>query len=257
MNAMYRTRRAILVSAIFLSAAFAKIAAQRNTPYLRQASITETSKAVHLTANSPRPLLQTLDALRLKYGWVVNYEDPAYTSTLDLVESPDNSPRLLLPAGGNFAVEFPVRSPLEDQTLQLIVDAYNQSSNPGRFELRRTNEGRFYVVGTSARNRANVITLRHPLLDTAVTIPARQRTVADTLNLLCHVLAIQNHTPVSVGILPRALVAFAKVNIGGSTVPARELLIQSLQATQRTLYWCLFFDPASKGYVLDIHTAKS
>ncbi len=258
MNVLYRIYRAGLMPVIFLSMGFAQIVPQRDTSYLRQASITETTEAVHITANSPRPLLQALDALRHKYGWAVNYEDPAYTSNVDIVESHDDPSHSLLPAGGIFHVEFPVRSPLEEQTLHLIVDAYNQSPNPGRFEVRRTSEGRFDVVGTSARNRANEISPRQPLLDTPVTLPARQRTIADTINLLCHVLAVQNHASVSVGILPKALVTFTQVKIGGGgKVPARELLIQSLQAPGRNLYWSLFFDPASKGYVLNIHTAKS
>jgi hypothetical protein len=245
------------MSSLFLPLGFAQVVAERNAPYLRQASITETSEAVHIMADSPRPLLQALDALRHKYGWVVNYEDPAYTSNLDVVESQEDPSHSLIPAGRNFNVEFPVRSPLEDPTLHLIVDAYNQSSNPGRFEVRHTSGAGFYVVGTSARNRPNAILPRQPLLDTRVTLPARNRTIADTIKILCHVLAAQNHTSVSVGILPRALVAYTTVKIGGGKVPARQLLIQSLQATGRTLYWCLFFDPASKGYVLNVHTAKS
>jgi hypothetical protein len=257
MNLMYRVYRAFLMHATFLSLAFAQIAPQRTAPYLRQAAITETSEVVHITANSPRPLLQALDALRHKYGWVVNYEDPAYTSNLEIVESQEDPSHLLLPAGGSFHVEFPVAAPLEDQTLRLIVDAYNQSSNPGRFEVRRTIEGGFHVVGTSARNKANIMSPLPPLLDTPVTIAARQRTIADTINLLCRVLAVQKHTSVSVGLLPRALMAYTTVKIGGAKVPARELLIQSLAATRRNVYWCLFFDPTSKGYVLNLHAAKS
>jgi hypothetical protein len=253
MNLMYR---AILMYMTFLSLGFAQVAPQRNAPYLRQAAITETSDVVRIRANSPRPLLQTLDALRHKYGWVVNYEDPAYTSNLEIVESQEG-PSLLLPAGGSFHVEFPVAAPLEDQTLRLIVDAYNQSSNPGRFEVRRTIEGGLYVVGTLARNQANIMSPLDPLLDTPVTITARQRTIADTVNLLCHVLAVQYHTSVSVGVLPRALVAYTTVKIGGAKVPARELLSQSLKATRRNVYWCLFYDPTSKGYVLNLHAARS
>ncbi|MGC1370620.1 MAG: hypothetical protein WA824_00655 [Candidatus Sulfotelmatobacter sp.] len=254
---MHCTSRAAFICAIFFSSGFAQTVAPNDTPYLRQASIMETTEAVHITANSPRPLLQALDALRHKYGWVVSYEDPAYTSSLDVVESQNDPAHPLLPAGGSFNVEFPLGSPLEDQTLRLIVGAYNQSSNPGRFELRRSTEGDFYVVGTSAHYQTDAISPRHSLLDTPVTVASRERTIADTINLLCHELQGQHHTSVSVGILPRALVAYTKVKIGASKVPARELLIQSLKAAPRNLYWCLFFDPASKGYVLNIHTAKS
>ncbi len=255
MDVIHPIYRAALMCAIFLSPGFAQTAARRDDPYLRQASITETSELVHITANSPRPLLQTLDALRRKYGWVINYEDPPYTSSFDIVEKHDDPSQLLLPAGGNFDVEFPGHPPRQDQTLQLIVDAYNQTSNPGRFELH-TTQGRLNVVGTSDRSGTNTLSPLHPLLDTLLAVPVRQRTIADSVNLLCHMLTVQNHTTVSVGIWPKALVAYTTVKIGGDAVPARELLSQSLQAARRNLYWSLLFDPGLKGYVLNIHTAK-
>ena len=91
MNITLRTCHAIFPYAIFFFSGFAQTIAPNKTPYLRQASITETTEAVHITANSPRPLLQALDALRHKYGWVVSYEDPAYTSSLDVVEGRDGA----------------------------------------------------------------------------------------------------------------------------------------------------------------------
>lgn len=257
MNAVYRIKTAIFMCATFSSPTLAQTVGQRNTSYLTQAAITETTEAAHIAANSPRPLLQAVDALRLKYGWVVSYEDPAYHSTQEIVENPNDTSQLLVPAGKAFDVEFPARSPVEDQTLRLLVDAYNQSTNPGAFELRQPTQGRFSIVGAFARNQADAISPQRPLLDTTLTIPTRQRTIANTLNLLCHSLALQNHVSVSLGIWPKALVAYTPVKIGGNAVPARRLLAQSLQAAPRNLYWCLLFDPASKGYVLDIHVAKS
>jgi hypothetical protein len=250
--------RAIFVSAALVALAVGQMMAQTPpSPYLRQASITETKEGVAITADSPRPLLQALDALRQKYGWVVDYEDPQYTSRLDIADVPDDSSVSHLPSGGNFKVEFPGRPPEQEATLRLVVDAYNQSTNPGRFELRRTISGGFYVVGISAHDMAGTISQQVPLLDTPVTVPVRQRSIADTINVLCHVLAAQSHTRVTVGISPRSILAHTNVKIGASRIPARELLLQTLSGAQRNLYWCLFFDPNSNRYVLDIHSIKS
>jgi hypothetical protein len=247
----------LFVSALLLGQALGQATPPRDNSYLRQAAITETAGAVRITANSPRPLLQVLDALRQKYGWVVDYEDPRYTSAQDIVESTQETRRALLPAGGNFTVLLPVDATPEDQTLRLIVDAYNQSSNPSRFAIRRSVDKRFYVVGTSARDEANALSSPLPLLDTLVKIPLRRRTIADTIDLLCRALALQSHTSVSVGVSPRSVLAYTTVKTGGGMVSARELLIQSLKAAPRDVYWCLLFDPTSKGYVLNLHTSKS
>jgi hypothetical protein len=249
--------RTLFVSALLLALALGQATPPRDSSYLQQAAITETAGAVRITANSPRPLLQVLDALRQKYGWVVDYEDPWYASARDIVKSKQETPGTLLPAGGNFTVLLPVDTTQEDQTLRLIVDAYNQSSNPGRFAMRRSVEGRFYVVGTSARDEVNALSSQLPLFDRPVKIPLRRRTIADTIDLLCRALALQSHNSVSVGVSPRSVLAYATVKTGGGMVSARELLIQSLKAAPRDVYWCLLFDPTSKGYVLNLHTSKS
>jgi hypothetical protein len=250
-------RGARLLSALLVFQGFAHIAAEQSPTYLTQATITQTADVLHITANSPRPLLQTLDALRQKYGWVVDYEDPRYISHLDVIDVPGDSSHSRLPAGGNFSVEFPAAAPEQEKTLHLLVDSYNQSRNPGRFEMRRTSQGNFYVVGTSAYSENDSISPQRPLFDVPVSIPTRQRTIADAINLICHALAVQSHTAVTAGVSPRSLLAHTSVKIGGTKVSARELLLQCLSATERKLYWCLLYDPTSKGYVLNIHTARS
>src|SRR5579864_5462187 len=125
---------------------------------LKEASITETANSIHIAANSPRPLTQVLDALRQKYGWNVDYEDPRYLSKSDIVErTAPNSAAHLFPAGGALDVDVPAGTPAtapppEEKTLQLIVDAYNQSKNPGRFELRKNEDGSLAIVGVGEQN---------------------------------------------------------------------------------------------------------
>lgn len=250
-------RGTTLLSALIVFQGFARTTAEQTATYLRQATITQTSEVVHITANSPRPLLQTLDALRQKYGWVVDYEDPKYISHLDVIDVPGDSSQSRLPAGGNFSVEFPANAPEQEKTLRIVVDSYNQGRNPGRFEVRRTSLGSFYVAGTSANNEIGSMAPQLPLLDIPVSVPTRPRTIAQIINLICHTLAVQSHTPVTVGVLPGGLLAHATLKIGGAKVSARELLLQCLTATDRRLYWCLLFDPTSKGYVLNIHAAHS
>jgi len=232
--------------------------------YVKQAAISEIAGTIHIVADSPRPLEQTIDALQQKYGWVVDYEDPQFISKLDLVETakpgdpaPDLNLPALLPGGGPFKVEFPAVSPEEEKILQIVVDSYNRSGNPGRFELRKGQQGAFFVVGAQARDGAGQISRQQVLLDVPITLAARKRTVSNTVNLICRKIAEGRRIAVTVGVSPRNLLDHNDATVGGTRVSARELLLQTLRSTRHNLYWRLLFDPDSKGYFLDIHSLRT
>ena len=227
---------------------------QNVRPYWKEATISQTGAVVRIDAKSPRPLAQILDALRQKYGWAVEYEDPQYISPIDLVPEAGSTSPSQTPAGGSFSVEFPAAAPDEEKTLHLVVDSYNHSNNPGRFEVRRNTQGNFFVVGISAHDEKGGISPQQAPFDLPLSLPTEERTVTDTVNLICHEITSQSHTAVTLGVSPRSLLDRANVKLGGSKVPARELLLQSLMATHHTLYWRLLFDPDSKVYFLSIHS---
>jgi hypothetical protein len=227
--------------------------------YLKQAAISETAGTVHIVANSPRPLAQTLDALQQKYGWVVDYEDPQFNSKLDLVEAEDAANRasasklpMRVPGGGQFSVDFPATTTEEDKILQIVVDAYNGSNNPGRFELRRSKQGAFSVVGMAAHDQRGQLSKQPVVFDLPITLANRKRTASATVKLICQKIAEHYHIAVTIGVTPRSLLE-QDVTVGGTKVSARELLLQTLASNRHNFYWRLLFDPNSKGYYLDIH----
>lgn len=231
---------------------FCVAAAQEKASYLKQAEVVEKRDTVQIVANSPRPLLQVLDALRQKYGWVVDYEDPQFTSDLDLVKGmgPDKQ---TLPAGGRFVVEFPTRNPEKEKILQLVVDAYNKSNNPGQYELRRSDQDHLATVGTQARDAKGQLVHQEPVFDDPITIPMGSRSLSATLRLICQVIAEHRKIPVTLGVIPRHLADDTQVEAGGTKVSARDLLRQSLAVSSHRSYWRLLFDPSFKGYWLDVH----
>ena len=253
---MAMIRHASCLVAILVIQGLAQIKTGKPAAYLRQATVIETVGVVHITANSPRPLLQMLDALQRRYGWIVGYEDPRYSSHLDLVDVVDNGLPTELPAGGEFSVEFPASSPKPEKILRLIVDAYNQGKNPGRFELRRGAEGDFYIAGIAAHNEKGTMSEQQPMFDAAVTLTTQERTIADTLDLICHAVTAQGQINIVVGVSPRTVLEYRTVRIGGTKISARELLLQCLRATHRNLYWRLLFNPTSNIYFLDIHSVR-
>ncbi|HUO25665.1 MAG TPA: hypothetical protein VMU61_08360 [Candidatus Aquilonibacter sp.] len=228
--------------------------------YTREASITETAGAIHIAANSPRPLEQVLEALQQKYGWLVDYEDPRYLSKHEIVERPGmNGTTYALPDGGVFNADVPAGKtapPPEDKTLEAIVDAYNQGQNPGRFALRQNEDGSFAVVGIGAEDDAGKISIEAPALDQQLTLPETQRTATETAHLICENLSRETHVQFTLGITPRLLMDHKEVKVGGNKMQARTLLARTLQATGHTMYYRLLFDPSSKSYFLDIHAVR-
>jgi hypothetical protein len=224
-------------------------------PSSNAASLPRAENTIHVAGNAPRPLDQAIQELRLKYGWTIDYEDPPYLYGKDVIEAKGS----LWPAGNPFSVEIPsapspAGAPVEDKSLQLIVGAYNSSGNPGQFELRKSESGTFTIVGVAVRNDKGVVSPQKPLLDSTITVPAQERSISDTVDVICKMLTDETHFPVSVGVTPRSLVNHTNATIGGTKVPARTLLTQALAAASgHTLYWQLLFDPSSKSYLLNIH----
>jgi len=232
-------------------------------PYLKEASVSESAGTIRIVANSPRPLEQVLDALQKKYGWVVNYEDPQFISKLDVVATQTSGDRAAksnvlprMPGGGAFSVDFSADAPEEGKILQLVVDAYNQSDNPGRFVLRSGKEGAFFVVGEQAHDARGQISQQRSVFDTPITLVRQDRMASDTVSLICKKIATLRGVAVTLAITPRK-VMYAQVTVGGTNVPARDLLLQTLTSTRQKLYWRLLFDPVTKGYFLDIHMTRA
>jgi hypothetical protein len=224
--------------------------------YWKQAKVSETNGNVQIQVNSPRPITQVLEALQEKYRWVVNYEDPQFTAAVDQVEQPGTNGKLILPTGGKFEVEFPAKSPDEEKTLRSLVDSYNRSKNPGRFELRTANS-LFYIVGTGAHDNKGAIANQTVVLDLPVTPSAEEHTITDALNEICEQISAQSHITVIVGISPRNVLDHNSVKLSATKAPAREVIQQCFEASHHKLYWRLLYDASSERYLLNIHSVRS
>jgi hypothetical protein len=237
-----------------LAGSLALSQAPQEQSYFRQAEVHEAEGKIQIVANSPRPLAQVLDALQQKYGWVVDYEDPRFISKVDMVQ-PTAPATQILPGGGVFRVEFPSNLE-EEKILEMVVASYNQSNNPGRFELRKSDQDKFVVVGLQARDSQGRLSRQKPLFDVPITVKKIKRNSSDTLKLICQTLAKRQGIAITLGVMPTSLLGHSEIEVGGTHLAARELLAQSLTLPGHRLYWRLLFDPSSKGYWLDIHLAR-
>lgn len=258
----------VLALSVFFEMGYAK--PQSRAQFMREGVVIRNGDTATVKANDPRPLAQAIEAVSEEYGWVVDYEDPLYSDS-EVVDAADPKWRASHPdapmvkgiAGGAFESAFDARSALsstagEEAALQKIVSEYNRSGNPGKFivrdegaeplnpeipGLRKSVVPRYSIVGVSG------------ILDTPVSIPIEKRSAQATIDLIARELSTKNNVKVFGGASANNILIRSQVTVGGENVPARNLLIQTLNATQRPQIWRFLCDPGANICVVNIHTA--
>jgi hypothetical protein len=235
--------------------------------YMLHATVTHQAGSATVRADSAQPLFQAVRAVAQQYGWAVDFEDPLFAGT-DLTVHP--SPRAgvtpyIIVSGGPFQCTYPETPHMwssrtaERVVLQKVVSDYNDSGNPGQFTVRFLPDGNFDVVGVATRNNAGALVPVKPLLDTIISIPSKPRTAEGTLQVIANALPAkvlvfppQPDGPVSPNAHPTMVV-------GGSDVPARDLLMDMVDAHTHgvALGWVLIYQPSpGPEYLLAIRTAE-
>jgi hypothetical protein len=230
-----------------------------------------------LTANSPRPLMQAVEAISQEYGWTIDYEEPPYQSHYDLVDVTDpkwraghpNEKGATGPAGGLFQSSFSEPPSIrtenaEEQVLEKLVTDYNSSGNPGKFAVRKETYGKYAVIGVSRRDETGKDEAVSALLDTPISIPVQQRDARATLQLIADTLSATSRVNVKLGTIGLSSdpLQEATFTIGGANVPARTLLLQSLEDVSATsphfggiFVWNFLFDADTNAYWLRLRSA--
>lgn len=255
------------ITLVFLAGAAAGQAAAPARPeFLEYARIEQKDRQVSVSANSPRPLDQAIEAIRREYGWVIDYEDPMYTPS-DLVDDTDPTWRADHPhekgvtrvAGGAFRAEFPMGNGMrigssdEEGVLEKIIADYRASGNPGEFTLRKEGDNRFAVVGVhKTRGIANDDA---PVLDSIIDLPLRERNVAEALEEIVRAVSQKIGVTVEAGEGPINLMVQTTLKMGGGQRPAREFLTQLASASRFPTVWRLLYDADVGMYFLSLRIA--
>jgi hypothetical protein len=228
--------------------------------YFDEAQIEVQNSVLRATVNSRLPLAQMLDGLAKRFDWSINYEDPRYDSPEDLVdatspqwlaEHPDGS-HIFGPAGGPFSVSltgFDQTDPQNEfRTLDAVVKAYNQSQNPGRFELHTFDDGSFVVVGIAAPHGSQTL-----ILNTKITLNVGPISADQALIQWGRELTVASGIRVESGggIVNNFLIQ-KQITVQAENLPARDVLRQIIKATSRNYYWGLFFDHNENFYAINL-----
>ena len=243
--------------------------------YLKTAEVEERRGVVRVFANDPRPLAQALCAITKRNEWLVDYEDPPYAGNFEMVDATNpewrashpNTPPVMVPNGGAF--EFKYDEALtanpngEKQVLEALVSAYNQTGNPGRFEVRElsldwrpwsVSHKRYAIVGVAIRGDREKLQPVDPILDTLITLPIRERSASETIRLIGDEVFAKRQVKVIEGGFANNALIHSRVTVGGTNVSARSLLLQTLGALANpSMGWRAKYDETiSPLYVLNI-----
>lgn len=236
--------------------------------YTDRAIIEHNNAVVTVVANDPKPLFQAISAIREEYGWRINWEGAPGYSRFDVVDATGPKWRaahpfakgVTRPAGSRFICSF---SETEDMfalsagpaVLTKVVQDYNGTDNPGKYDLLAFPDGQFTVVGTQVRDETGALRAVTPLLDTPVTIVKEPRSVYDTVKAILAVLTSTTGKNAIIMSVPNNEFRDNQAAIGGENVPARQLLQQALASTRRPLQYDLGYDPDVPVYVLNVSVA--
>ena len=245
----------LLLSAIGLAQAWQQPGGQLKKPL-----IYEIGETVHINATGSRPLLQAIEALQQKYGWAISYEDPQYPpdapGTANAPSPPNRRHAYFADRqDGGFSVQFsrgPNGKPEEASVLRTVIEAYNQSNGTAEFKLEES-AGSFAVIGVGVRGANNQIEEQQPVLSLPISLPSQQRTVTDTISLICRGASEAGKVSVSLAVDPGQL-ATLKTVVGGDSEAARTLLTRTLESAGNGLYWQLLYDVSGKGFLLTVRS---
>ena len=242
------------------NAAHIKAFTERHAQYMSAPRIEETESVLEITANAPRPLDDILAALAHQHGWHINYEEPQFgkseivdQTAPSWLEQHPNGPRAYGIAGGAFHVKIAIDGYFPDDPMQILpplVEAYNRSGNPGRFQLRVVNELAFDIIPTGSSDGP-----QSPLLDTMMSFDASADVGAyPTLRRFCEELSRKTgHTVVFGGFGPSEnRLLQAHIEQHSVNQPAREILRQMYKQVGLTDCWGLLYDPDSNQFWLRV-----
>lgn len=254
---MKKLRLAGLLSLVLVTCLLHGQAPTTSRP-MDQAYVKHGSQSATVTANSARPLDQTIEAMREVYGWILDYEDPVYSGT-DLTEITDQdwptdkhpqiTPGLKRPAGGPFTTTYPESPNMDtDQSrssvLKQVLADYAKSGNPAKFVLIQTAPSRFDIVGLNESSP--------PVFDTLVAINAVGESASRALYDVFEILQTKTGHKWALGRIPTNDLLRCSANPEIQQGSARTVILSILDSCHRSYTYRLLYDNSFDLYVLNI-----
>jgi len=224
---------------------------------------------VKLSVNDPRPMAEAVKQLQEKYGWVITYEDPRLSNESDLLVETDpkhrqdhpGGRRALTPKGGTLEISYfvsPVTGKPENPRalLQALLNAHAASDNPGRFELKQTGQV-FHVIPEQVKDIRGRWVHQTSILGIPITFPEKERSVFETLGTITSALSSAAQMRIVIGAIPLNLFVRHRTTQSASSELARDVLIRTLDSTNRKFSWRLLHDPGVNMFALNVRSVPN
>ena len=196
----------------------------------------------NVVTKTSRPLVELAQALVLKEGWLVDYEDPAYTFPGDLVDvtktqtsaafrAANPGKQVLGVRSNSVAFSFPFRtvSPELDNPVALIsalLAVNEQAGNPGIFKV--ISSGRhLQIVPDQIKNAAGIMTPQMNPLDRPLNFPDAVRSGSEIVYLIRDQLR-SGGVNTGIGTIPTNYLNQTEMSIGATGEPARAVLLRMI-----------------------------
>ena len=216
-----------------------------------------------LDVSAPRPLAFAADELQKRHGMLINYEEPASNYAGDFIDRrPDyasGSRHIIFPKTGHIEVEYiasndktaAVENP--ERLLRDLLADHAKRGNSGVFRVEE-KKGIFHIIPAQARDEKGIFRDIRPIMDTLISFPEMDRTIADTIQEICRAISRQTSYKVVLASYPLNEFNQKHSSRGSANQSARDALLDVLRDTQRSFVWRLNYSNPGV-FVLNIKLA--
>lgn len=241
------------------------------------AKFTVNDSSTLLEVDSGRPVYRVVEALQTRYGVMITYEDPPYVHPDDLQDAtskvvrnysqyaPGTVPKVIVPKGGALSVQIPTAPHPSSRDLAAVLQRLVEERTPRGGHFRVEQEGEvFHVIPNEVRDRNGNWAPQSALLDTAISLPAQDRTEQQLYGAITS--AVTGATHAKVASLVNGGIVMGGISsehhpaqplhatIEATQEPARSVLMRALALHQTRRTWALLcsFEGGQKVCVLNI-----
>jgi hypothetical protein len=240
------------------------------------AKFTVRDRSTLLEVDSGRPVYRVVEALQTRYAVMITYEDPPYTHPDDLQDvtskvvrnysqrTPGPVPRVIVPMGGVLSVQIPTAPHLTSRDLAAVLQQLVEERTPrgGHFRVEQAGDV-FHVIPTEVRDGSGNWAPQGALLDTAISLPAQERTEKQLYSAITSAVTGATHTKVALVVNGGILMGVSSehrsaqslpTTIEATQEPARSVLMRALALHQTRRTWALLcsLEGGQKVCVLNI-----
>ena len=214
-----------------------------------------------ISVADPRPLAEAVKTFEGMFGFAVTYEDPRFVHASDLVQRQPrrNGAADLIPRGGPFTFSMaaaPRPKAAQSEIAQLvkaIVDQYEASGYPGRFDVLE-EEDVVSVVPKAVRGLSGSFNPASSVLNTRISVrQQRSRTMLVGVQQVLDAVATATGQHINLGTAPSNFMMQTLMEDGAADTPARTVLLRAFHATGARVSWRMLYEPNDRFYAFNIH----